>query len=40
MKIIKKYTSNAVELVIFELDGDVKTMPIKYFKRKYAKYKI
>lgn len=40
MRIIKKYTSGDTELIIFELNGDVKTMPLKYFKRKYGKYKI
>lgn len=37
MKIIKIYSSNDTQLVIFDINGEVKTMPMKYFKRKYLK---
>lgn len=39
MRIIKKYTSNDTQLVIFEINGEIKTMPVKFFNKKY-KYKI
>lgn len=34
-----KYTSNGTELVVFEVNGEVKTMPLKYFNKKYKKPK-
>lgn len=34
-KIIKTYSSNDTQLVIFEINGEIKTMPVKYFKKKY-----
>ena len=34
-KIIRTYSSNDTQLVIFEINGEIKTMPLKYFKKKY-----
>lgn len=39
MKIINKYTSNGEQLVIFEINGEVNTMPLKYFNKKHGKIK-
>lgn len=35
MKVIKIYSSNDVQLIVYEDNGHINTMPIKYFKRKY-----
>lgn len=35
MKIIKKYTSNGTQLVVFEINGEINTMPLTYFLKKY-----
>lgn len=37
MKIIKKYSSNGEQLIVYELNGEINTMPLKYFKKKYKK---
>ena len=34
-KIIRTYSSNDTKLVIFEINGEIKTMPLKYFNKKY-----
>ena len=34
-----KYTSNGTELVVFEVNGEVKTMPLKFFIKKYKNVK-
>lgn len=39
-KIIKKYSSNGTQLVIFEVNGEVKTMPMKFFAKKYSKKSV
>ena len=35
IKIIKKYSSNDTILILFEINGEIKTMPVKYFNKKY-----
>jgi hypothetical protein len=30
-----QYTSNGTKLIVFEINGEVKTMPLKFFSKKY-----
>ena len=39
MKIINKYTSNGEQLVTFEINNHINTMPLKYFIKKHGKIK-